>query len=383
MLRKVSVVVIALIISCASIPVSALETNAINDTVYETDIISDNTAIYPQVIDRATEWLKTNYGQFYELRDINANVIKQIDTMNKSRYTVSITCEKMYKYDNVEEIPFVRGMLSELNKKTLTQAQMNNVNAKIQQIEEDAAFGEYTELSVDVVVEVNTADLTVPWKLYYQDGVDTVLYDIALLELDEEELYGAGIQAIDEISKEPISVISTESTRGYASYDRLSARNYSRLYSSNPTTCDKCGKGKCDCLQDTSKWNTDEYPYFPGFLHNDCADFVSQAMSEGGIPEKSGWYRTKGGNNGTWTNSWIQVSKLKEYMTRSDHVYWDESTFAACNAGNILLTSSGHVVMVDYNDGTTHRFNGHTNDRRCYAFGNVSSYQYYVIKRTN
>ena len=107
-------------------------------------------------------------------------------------------------------------------------------------------------------------------------------------------------------------------------------------------------------------------------------------MSVGGIPEKSGWYRDKGGASGTWTQSWTVVPKLKTYMTREDHVYWDESTFALCNAGNILITNSGgHIVMVDFNDGTTHKLTGHTNDRKSYAFGNVSSYEYYVINRSS
>ena len=116
------------------------------------------------------------------------------------------------------------------------------------------------------------------------------------------------------------------------------------------------------------------------FCHNDCANFVSQAMSAGGLPENGKWFRTKNVQTASWSASWTSVSAMKNYMTTQG--YWSPSNFAMCNAGNILLTSSGHVTMITLNDTVTHCYSGHTNDRRNVSFQNNASYQYYAIKLT-
>ena len=165
---------------------------------------------------------------------------------------------------------------------------------------------------------------------------------------------------------------SLKNTKGFASYDRIAARDYALTYSSNATNYCKCGKlyGV-----DYSSWNNDEYPYFPNACHSDCADFVSQAMHAGGIPLDPGkWERLKDGNN-DW--AWTNIRGLKAYMTSKG--YWNESNFSNCNAGNILLTSSGHIVMITLNDGITHRYSGHTRDRNNLQFYNLNEYKYYAI----
>lgn len=101
-------------------------------------------------------------------------------------------------------------------------------------------------------------------------------------------------------------------------------------------------------------------------------------MHEGGIPIDPGkWERLLDGDNG-WT--WTCVPVLKNYMV--DKEYWDLSNYASCNAGNILLTSSSHIVMVVLNDTVTHRYSAHTRDRYYYQFTDISGYVYYTIKTT-
>jgi hypothetical protein len=124
--------------------------------------------------------------------------------------------------------------------------------------------------------------------------------------------------------------------------------------------------------------NNSTYPYFDNACHSDCADYVSQAMHAGGIPIDPGkWERLKDGESG-WT--WTYIPALKDYMTNKG--YWDSSTYSECNAGNILLTSSSHIVIVTLNDGVTHRYSAHTRDRKDYQFVNASGYAYYTIKTT-
>lgn len=382
--KRILVLCIAFSMIFATVPAFAFSADISSRTPFEDNLENDSEGTTEaKVLDKAKQWLQENYGEFYEIRNVEAEIIKQTDSMRTTRYTVSLSCETKYKYESVDEIPFVRGIMNAEKSRALNVTQKDVLQQKIKQIEADASFGDYTELCVDVIIEVDTTDTSKPWKMYYQDGMDTMLRDIDVLKLDEQELYDSGIQTANQMIANAENAVTSQTTRGYASYDRFAARDYARNYSSNATKCDVDGTS-CGILQNKAKWNTSEYPYFSLFKHNDCADFVSQAMSEGGIPEKSGWYRTKKGASGTWTNSWTTVAGLKTYMTRSDHVYWDTGTFSSCNAGNILITNSGgHVVMVDFNDGTTHKFTGHTNDRKSYVFGNVSGYQYYIINRSS
>ena len=299
-------------------------------------------------------------------------------------YTVSLNCKTKYNYNSVEEIPFVKGLnagfKAQSKLRTINRDETLAVKSFIRDIEADAHFGDFTDLTVDVVIVINKNNPQKNlWKMYYQDGVETTLYDINVLSLDYNELYNEGLNSINDVMEnyKPIT------TRGYSTYDRFAARDYARKYSSNPTAwaCYDCGKN-CGNKQDRTAWNNDEYKYFDIFKHSDCADFVSQAMSAGGLKESGEWYRKKNVTTKSWGTAWTTVKGLKTYMTNSSRNYWDVSSFAKCNAGNILLTSDSHVVMVDFNDGTTHKFTGHTNDRKSYVFGNVSTYKYYVINRS-
>ena len=83
-----------------------------------------------------------------------------------------------------------------------------------------------------------------------------------------------------------------------------------------------------------------------------------------------------------WGAPWTNVPYMLSYMTSSAHQFWDSSSFAVCNAGNILLTESDHVVMITLNDTVTHRYTGHTNDRKGVEFYDEAGYQYYAIKTT-
>ena len=107
--------------------------------------------------------------------------------------------------------------------------------------------------------------------------------------------------------------------------------------------------------------------------------FVSQCLFAGGIPTESGkWQRFLDSGNG-WT--WTVVSSLKNYMTGK--VYWDASTFAAANAGNILYwDDNSHIALITLNDSVTHRYTAHTSDRHNYQFTNTGRYDFYVIRTT-
>jgi RNA polymerase sigma-70 factor (ECF subfamily) len=346
----------------------------------ESQILQDDSVIESEVVAQATSWLNDNYGEFYNLRDVNADIVRVFENNSVTRYTVALSCETALKVKTVEELPFIKGLNSTLVGKSALSSSTERMAIDSYVSEIDAQIDEYRDLTVDVVVSIDKTDENAPWTMYDQDGMETTLYDIDVLSLDAKEMYASGRSAASTIiSKYTPSIVA----RGYSLYNRTTASAYALKWVSslNLTKCSDCGTN-CGILQERSSWNNVSYPYFSLFMHNDCADFVSQAMSAGGLPESGTWFRTKKATTQDWGAAWTSVSSLKTWMTDSSRKYWDVSTYAACNAGNILLTSSSHVVMITLNDTVTHRYTGHTNDRRDYAFSDSSGYLYYTIKTT-
>jgi len=113
----------------------------------------------------------------------------------------------------------------------------------------------------------------------------------------------------------------------YAGYDRIKARDHANQYTSNTTKY--CSHNKA--LQDTAYWNTSVYPAFLyNFCHNDCADYVSQAINYGGIPKDATWTRTSADKS--WTYAWQNVAGLRNYMLNTKN-YWKPSTWENASAG--------------------------------------------------
>lgn len=347
--------------------------------VYPYATEQNSNLIDKEVLSKARNWLVDNYKQFYSLRGINADIIKKEETKDVTRYTVALSCETHYLFNNAMEIPFVKGLIDESSTRELTAVERKQIDNIISSIKEDAFTEEWSELNIDVVIDYDKNENRISGQMYYDDGITNTLYKVGDLSLNYNDLYDQGLQAAKEImtNNDDMDIITATDT-----YNGTAARNYSRTYSSNPSTCDIDGSS-CTVRQKRSVWNTSQYPYYSLFKHNDCADFVSQALSKGGIPEVSGsagWYRTKNGANGTWTTSWTVVGNLKNYMV--SHSYWVSSSYSSCPAGGTLITDGGdHVVMIDYNDGTTHKFNAHTNDRKKYVFSNKAGYLYYKVRR--
>lgn len=325
------------------------------------------------VVSAALNWLYENYQGFYNIKDVHADIVRVHKTENATNYTVAISCMTKLKASSVEELPFVQGMYEKLNAMNISSGKAKEAVDKY--VSEIDFSDEYTALSLDLVISADSKGLT----MYFQDGMDTTLYPIDVLKLDAKKMYQEGGKSVNSIIAEYQDTGNTASLMGYSSYNRVAARDYALAWTgSNVTSCYDDGTS-CGILQNRSLWNNSVYPYVSNLKHNDCADFVSQCMAAGGIPvEANKWDRFNDGGNG-W--SWTYVPGLKSYMTGKK--YWDASTFAAANAGNILIWSDeSHIALITLNDTVTHRFTAHTNDRYNYQFYNSSAYNYYTIKTT-
>lgn len=110
-----------------------------------------------------------------------------------------------------------------------------------------------------------------------------------------------------------------------------------------------------------SDYNSD-YEYFP---NNDCANYVSQCLRAGGLPDDhtlpSTWWHD--GTNST--NSWRFVSNMIDYFTGEGLTKLTiTSNYSNVYPGNPVITADeGHVaVCVGYNHAGTPLINGHTRD---------------------
>ena len=328
-----------------------------------------------RAIEIAKNWVKENYEPFYNLQNLEANIVHTFSDGTTTEYIVAITVETQIKADSVYDLPYVQGLIdaSEQQKgeNKITEDAVNDFVAQVD------FSKEYTFMSLDLVIPINhgTRAKGDP-DIYFQDGLTTTLHPVETLEMTPSSLYQEGKDALAKIEEEYQRRVNTPVTLGYSSYDRIAARDYAQTWTGkNITDCYDDGTS-CGILQDRTQWNNSEYPYNSNFKHNDCADFVSQCICAGGIdPDPGMWERNKDGDNG-W--AWTSISGLTDYMIEKG--YFDEGEFETANAGNILLTSPSHVVLITLNDTYTHRYTGHTNDRLDQVFYDSAGFSYYTIK---
>lgn len=367
MKKIISCILVCLVICCsiASIAVYAAD----NLTITDNDVMAELVSI---------KWLNNNYKDVYTIRNIQANTVRTFETNVSTKYYVTLTCETLLKFDDVEDLPFIQGMREEMAETLeMSSVASTTIGAYIDDVE--SYIGQYTPYCVNLVVEVpkDNANSVV---LYYQDGQTTTLYSIDMLDVD--------IVAMKQDGRETARglIEAVASIQGYATYDRIAARDYALTYTSNAAYCVDCGETSeedeiCSNKLDSSKWNnTDYWVYGDPLLHGNCADYVSQAMHAGGIPVDAGlWDRYNDADNG-W--SWTEPNAQRSYMLGKG--YWEASTFAAANAGNIICwvngTSVYHVGMITLNDTVTHRYSAHTYDVQNCVFGSGMSCEYYVIE---
>lgn len=350
--------------------VSALLISTLSFTAYSLcATVEANTMSKSAVLQTVTNWLVENYDGFYHLKDIQVNIIRELETDTHIKYTVALSCMTKLLVASKDELPFVKGLYDEVASQKIVEPEViSSMTSFINSID---FSDDYSLLNLNLVV---MADYQGKMNMYYQDAMDTKLYSLSLLELDYTHMYQSGKNYISNLLS---SYGKSEVTRGYSLYDRVAARDYAQQYTGNYVSSCYDDGSSCGFLQNRLLWNNSSYPYISNLKHADCADLVSQSMAAGGIPVDSGlWDRFNDGNN-NW--AWTYVPGLKYYMVNQG--YWDTSTFAAANAGNILLWSDeGHVAIITLNDTVTHRFTAHTNDLDNYQFFDSTTYDYYTIK---
>lgn len=117
-------------------------------------------------------------------------------------------------------------------------------------------------------------------------------------------------------------------------------------------------------------WNNYNTAY-PKYKNNDCANYVSQIIHESGLQDDNEWTPE--------SYAWVNVYGLKSYFCNKNGYnlkYISKPSASQIAAGDIVYTSSGHVMFVrEVSNGRVYA-SGHTNNRQKMA---ITSF-YGVIK---
>lgn len=326
---------------------------------------------------------------------------------NKIDIYMFVSVDMLLKAQDVTELPYIKGMLEKVNingskMKTALMTENNLVNSIKS---ENSSILSDAQVSA-VVQEINYVTNSV--KQYIGTVSDTNFYLKVTADLDNnglviEDTVKIYVENV-EGEYEPIELVFPKSqsemknegaefvsfcienadelkllndanrNSNDANVEKMIARstsavNYMLTYTSNPTVCE-CNNSSCSSIQDSSKWNNAAYPYNASiFLHSDCADYVSQALYESGIP-----------TSGNWTvrsSAWVSASALVNHMV--DRGIFVQASASEPITGGSVIHMPGHIVMITYADTVSLKYSGHTRDRKNAVYISKSNYTEYNL----
>ena len=151
-----------------------------------------------KALQEAENWVKTNYEQIYEVRNLRSTLLRIEDTEKEMRYRIHVQGETKYKYESLEEIPFVKGMLDESKAQELTSEQQSAIDAYLEEVEDGANIGNYEELAIEIIVCADKEDPDAPHELFFETDGD-MPEPIDSLKIDTDKLYQDGKMTAREI----------------------------------------------------------------------------------------------------------------------------------------------------------------------------------------
>ena len=144
------------------------------------------------------------------------------------------------------------------------------------------------------------------------------------------------------------------------------------------------------------QWATGRNPNYKSFS-SDCANFVSQCLVAGGVPQvRNGfpmkeltndtkqWFSFKQSNKSFYTTTFVQTRPLATFWILSKSVptttvRTKSSAISNVKAGdvvNLKRKSTGiqyHSIIISYKSGNTVKYCGHTHDRKDQLFSSIGS----------
>lgn len=292
-----------------------------------------------------------DYKDLYKLENF------EIETFpfkrNNEDYTGINVYVDMTLIKHPEELEYFKGIKDGI--KTLNSIDKmlveKDMNARLDEIEKEC-YGvrdrstftyavKTSDLSNKHTVKYNKNTLD---KFYYRvDADDVTLYNAdSLVKPNTQKYYNKGfLESENMLEKLQVQNVKSISRARYY-YDRLAARDWAL--------------DNASAEQEFPSREVDG---------TDCANFVSKAINEGGIPEdrSGGWYRAS--RWGGWPGiNWFRTGHnnnggVVPYMLDNRYFY-EESDESRINAGCIMnWLDTSHVALVTYGDSATIKYTEH------------------------
>lgn len=299
----------------------------------------------------------------WNLKDLDFKIIKESVQQKEFEIDYHIFIKHTLNYVSPEDSPVIQGKIAYLKEITNDKKSQEVIRYAQEEIDEwTLRLQDYinntqeTEQYIKVKGELSEDKrLNIDSLSIYFDNVDGfVPFEEMIYKTDDQDVFTTSYNDLYNQVVEFEKSISLNSPV-YDYYNGQAAVNYANKWVAATTL--HCGDGVT--LQNTSNYN----PSYTAYTCNDCANFVSQALKAGGIPENSSWNPSKA----TWYNTGYSSSiyGLRDYMV--DQNYAKVTTYSNSKPGDMIMMSSfSHVMLVVYNDGTTVKFSAHSSDRKNY-----------------
>ena len=330
------------------------------------------------------EKIKANYAEYYTIPRISAEVVGVEQNGGNTVYTIAVSLARVLRAESAADLPYVQGMLTEAAQldAACKSVALSDLAVLVNELEAEYIGKEQEENGLyQVSVPAATARTRaerVESAAYSVVYMDDMLFPVESLrpasqnELREQgkaqaRTYTASAVA-ERQSREAAaaSVMSVTAGNDTAKmYNRIAARDYIRQYCCNSGAFHIC------------PYRNTDY----GWEDNDCANYVSQAIHEAGIPMDSTWREgfTDWANVGAPYNPSLPGNAhpgLSTYMLDQGYFFQTTDKYKAF-AGSIVYWYGDHVGMVDQNDTVTMTYCAHNACQKQAPFDSDWVYGFY------
>lgn len=330
-------------------------------------------------------WAVAGYISAYKDIAVIADVYSLSTAGSEVTAQALVTVTMTLRDKRVGDIPAVQGMLSVLtladyDPTVSLSVQIADVRTKLTEQQQLCAEAELNDWYEELSGYVNkpfsgNLMLTLEGKLMLDGRLDES--SVQLFALDGDDLVPAesllpesastrqqeGVNHMNESLQKP----RVPETLLRYTYNRLNAAIYADYWTVTITASP---------YYNTNNWN----PNYVAHAGTDCVNYVSQALTLGGLPQDSVWYpeSTAWLTLASQTTSFLPHMSAMGYLVDSDYIW--------ANAGALRVfinttdhTTREHIVMITRNDLSTRWYSGHTRDEKQMGYGNQADKLYYTI----
>lgn len=323
-----------------------------------------DTEKYNKIFQTIKDQLIRMYGYEYNFENFNFIVEGQRKIKDRTYVDINVDVDMTLTL-KASDNSLIQGMKDRV--KSLESTDALAVENYINNITEDINELYGNKRNVQILYSVNIDDISEDFELFSRFDISE---DKSILTKFEE------IESSNKVIVEKAYLIGFETASKIAIDSKRSNTNKVLNFDQMPVTA-ASGFYNRVTARDWARDHRADYPEFDiNMGQSDCANFVSKALNQGGIPkDTSKWYPASTWGNlntaGTWwyrTGFYTQSNGLKEGVTTymvDKGWFYSSTSYTSAFAGAILYnTTESHVGLVTAGDGVNVYYADHSNVQR-------------------